>query len=192
MKLIILLLFFINSIVAQNVSYNPKYKVSTLIPLDFAIDNTSQKSIEDINNILHYLNDIYYKEDIGFYISNINTGYNILLSDNNLLGTLKNINKINNFDNILIIVVGEHSEDIIGQAWFNKYKTNRAIAVVDLDYPRTNRDCAGLLGHEIGHVIGLKHNNNKNSLMHILADEYSNIFTREDILTLNILTNGNK
>ena len=167
--------------------YGKAKTASRNLTIDFVVDKSSDFNKVKITKVINYLNSIYNQVDIGFTINRVATQANAMASDGSLHSTLRQNRKVPGAD-IMIIITGRHAGSIIGKAWKGKLGTNFAFGAVDFNSLHSLKSCAGLLGHEIGHILGLPHNEDKHSVMHGIADTYCARFTPTNLKYLKGLT----
>lgn len=145
------------------------------------IDKTSDKSPEDIQEIMNHVNRTYSLARINFQVKSITTNYKPLLT-NGFSRSLINLHHTNQYADLTIYVTSNASGDVIGRSTTNSISTDNAVLLVDLSFQNSLKDCSGIVMHEIGHLFGLTHGNNERYVMS--ADnnsDHSGIFTKGNL-----------
>ncbi len=163
-----------------NKSFNKKHIKK--IPLTFL---EFEKIFCNYNEVIYYLNIIYKPLNIFFYTAKVKTTPS-LGNKGNLLYNLKRMINIKK-KGIVVGVCSSHQGDKIGYAPLGGGIDNeKAKCIVDFKAAANNRVRATLLGHEIGHLLGLKHNSIPRSVMYPTVTNYTSVFTEPEINIIKI------
>jgi len=162
----------------QTVSNSKKKRVLTI---DFITDkSTSSIDVDYIKNVTKKLNVIYNSANIQFKIREVKHIPINLLVDDDLRASINSPNvkrlKITSQADILVVVVGKHKNSVIGISKLRSFNSNNARIIVDFECVFSSSTAAGLLAHELGHVFGLPHNDDERSVMHHIANNYTEFF----------------
>ena len=145
------------------------------------IDKTSSRSAYDVKEVIQELNSTYYKTGNYFKIKEIVINTGDLNKSGYMIPSLRKLRKLKTTD-ITIYITGHHKGTAIGAAMNGGLNTSRSLILVDLDAPNTNKDCSRVVAHEVGHLFGLGHGNNKSFIMSTFGNEvYSNKFTSKNL-----------
>jgi len=168
MKNILLIIFFLINISLYSQQYCEyinlnKTKIKTQIDIRVIIDNTSDKNVFDIYEIIKEVNIIYEVVNIKFNILEISRK-DVCKSRYNLKDIILDVKNDSDYD-LTLVFTGVHHGKTLGYAWVGEIFSMWAVGLVNTNY-MTYYSSAVLTGHEIGHILGLKHNKDNNTLMY--------------------------
>jgi hypothetical protein len=152
-----------------------EYKISVISDFSY------KGSLKDIEEVLTLSNNFFIKYKIKFVIVEYMKS-NVISSDLVLESTLDEFCNCNVNTDITLAIVGKHRGSKLGVAFLNGFKSDYSRVVVDFNSASHDR-LGVVLTHEILHLMGLQHSDNKNNIMcHITIDD--NITSEQEKLII--------
>lgn len=137
------------------------------------IDNTSNKTTQDIEEVVAHVNQTYFQAKIHFNLMYALYGEDDYNPSGDILTSVQSLPKTNS---IIIFVTGHSKGIAIGAEQSNSILVN---------LQGDNKTCSRLLAHELGHLFGLQHGNDSDYIMSKSNNQdYSNKFTKENLFIL--------
>lgn len=166
-KLLIILLFITSNIFSQRT-----YIVNIIV------DDSYKGTNESIDSVIAGVNYFFKDLNINFKINSY-LRTNFISKDKTLDNTIDRFCNCGEDVDITIGILGEHKSDKVGLAFrASLYTRIYSRLVVDLSHLNNDRKVF-VLAHEICHIFGLKHSDDKFNLMHDIT--YYNNLTSEQI-----------